>query len=214
VEKKHVQLEHEIACVDVSPLRVGLGQRAQLAAVGMWTDLSWRVFRSPTFEPCRRSPVGSIIPRSVLFCAFEEVSSPPTSPFHTPPSTTPSHHTFPIIPPPLPVDSMPMEPPLSMPMEPPFMPMEPPFMPACCHCKHCPGGASAACRCRTCCARWATAAANSVVDGSSGALRSARACCCTQPIALKPFQASTTHVFAASDHPTVIYSGNSKAALQ
>lgn len=78
VEKKHVQLEHEIACVDVSPLRVAgaPGDRAHLAAVGMWTDLSLRVYRLPDLQLVHKEPLGgSIIPRSVLFCAFEEVSA-------------------------------------------------------------------------------------------------------------------------------------------
>lgn len=42
-------MEHEIACLDITPLKEGEG-RAQLIAVGLWTDISARILRLPSFE--------------------------------------------------------------------------------------------------------------------------------------------------------------------
>lgn len=42
-------MEHEVACVDITPLREG-SDRAELCAVGLWTDISARVLRLPTFD--------------------------------------------------------------------------------------------------------------------------------------------------------------------
>lgn len=73
-EKKHVKLEYEISCLDISPLG-GDATAANLAAVGMWTDMSVRVFSVPGMEPLTKVALGGeVIPRSVLFCAFEGVS--------------------------------------------------------------------------------------------------------------------------------------------
>jgi DNA damage-binding protein 1 len=49
--------------------------RAELAAVGLWTDISVRLLRLPTLEEiCRENLGGEIIPRSVLLARFEKVS--------------------------------------------------------------------------------------------------------------------------------------------
>lgn len=73
-EKKHVKLEYEISCLDISPLG-GETSAANLAAVGMWTDMSVRVFSVPGMELLTNVGLGGeVIPRSVLFCAFEGVS--------------------------------------------------------------------------------------------------------------------------------------------
>eukprot|EP00850_Spirogloea_muscicola_P009452 SM000053S17409 [mRNA] locus=s53:248703:257116:+ [translate_table: standard] len=73
VEVKHVQLEFEVSCLDLNPLEEG-AESSQLAAVGMWTDVSVRVFSLPSLElVAKESLGGEIIPRSVLFCSFEGV---------------------------------------------------------------------------------------------------------------------------------------------
>eukprot|EP01018_Ginkgo_biloba_P031082 Gb_27300 [translate_table: standard] len=73
-EAKHVQLEHEISCLDINP--IGDNQnRSELAAVGMWTDLSVRIFSLPNLELITKEFLGGeIIARSVLLCTFEGVS--------------------------------------------------------------------------------------------------------------------------------------------
>ena len=74
LEKKHVQLEYEISCLDINPVGDD-PHRSHLAAVGMWTDISVRVYSLPNLELITlQSLGGEIIPRSVLFCTFEAVS--------------------------------------------------------------------------------------------------------------------------------------------
>lgn len=72
-EVKHAQLEYEISCLDINPI----GENAsysQIAAVGMWTDISVRIFSLPDLNLITKEHLGGeIIPRSVLLCAFEGV---------------------------------------------------------------------------------------------------------------------------------------------
>ena len=42
-------MAHEVACIDLSPLKDG-DTRAELCAVGLWTDISARILRLPSFE--------------------------------------------------------------------------------------------------------------------------------------------------------------------
>lgn len=72
-ESKHVQLEYEISCLDINPVGDN-PDRSHLAAVGMWTDISVRIFSLPNLELITKESLGGeIIPRSVLFCAFEGI---------------------------------------------------------------------------------------------------------------------------------------------
>ena len=41
-------MEHEVACVDLTPLRAGQNH-ADLCAVGLWTDISARILKLPDF---------------------------------------------------------------------------------------------------------------------------------------------------------------------
>lgn len=72
-EVKHAQLEYEVSCLDINPI----GENAnysQLAAVGMWTDISVRIFSLPDLNLITKEHLGGeIIPRSVLLCTFEGV---------------------------------------------------------------------------------------------------------------------------------------------
>jgi len=47
-------MEHEVACLDVTPLvdsgGSGDGDMAQLCVVGLWTDISARILQLPTLE--------------------------------------------------------------------------------------------------------------------------------------------------------------------
>lgn len=73
VEKKHIQLEHEISCLDINPIGDNPNS-SQLAAVGMWTDISVRIFSLPDLNLLTKEHLGGeIIPRSVLLCTFEGV---------------------------------------------------------------------------------------------------------------------------------------------
>eukprot|EP00899_Mesostigma_viride_P024186 jgi/Mesvir1/4952/Mv04573-RA.2 len=71
-QKGHARMEHEVSCIDVTPLTPG-APAASLAAVGMWTDISVRVFRLPGLERVASEPLaGEVIPRSVLLCRLEK----------------------------------------------------------------------------------------------------------------------------------------------
>ncbi|CAM6089835.1 unnamed protein product [Calypogeia fissa] len=138
-ELKHVKLEYEISCLDINPVGDD-PNRSHLAAVGMWTDISVRVFSLPNLELITKESLGGeIIPRSVLFCAFEGI----------------------------------------------------PYL---------------------LCALGDGHLFNFVLDLQSGQLSDRKKISLgTQPIALRTFRSkNATHVFAASDRPTVIYSSNRK----
>ncbi|KAL6546328.1 DNA damage-binding protein 1a [Orobanche minor] len=70
-EVKHAQLEHDISCLDINPIGDNPNY-SQLAAVGMWTDISVRIFSLPDLNLITKEHLGGqIIPRSVLLCSFE-----------------------------------------------------------------------------------------------------------------------------------------------
>lgn len=72
-EVKHAQLEYEISCLDINPIGEN-SNYSTLAAVGMWTDISVRIFSLPGLDLVTKEHLGGeIIPRSVLLCAFDGV---------------------------------------------------------------------------------------------------------------------------------------------
>jgi len=72
-EKGSTTVDHEVACVDISPVKEG-ADRSELLAVGLWTDISARLFRLPDFEKLHVEMLGGeIIPRSILMATFESV---------------------------------------------------------------------------------------------------------------------------------------------
>lgn len=72
-EVKHAQLEYEISCLDINPIGEN-SNYSHLAAVGMWTDISVRIFSLPELNLITKEQLGGeIIPRSVLLCSFEGV---------------------------------------------------------------------------------------------------------------------------------------------
>lgn len=138
-EVKHAQLEYDISCLDINPI----GENpnfSQLAAVGMWTDISVRIFSLPDLNLITKEYLGGeIIPRSVLLCSFEGI----------------------------------------------------PYL---------------------LCALGDGHLLNFLLNMSTGELTDRKKVSLgTQPITLRTFSSkNTTHVFAASDRPTVIYSSNKK----
>ncbi|XP_061415888.1 DNA damage-binding protein 1 [Lethenteron reissneri] len=65
------EMEHEVACLDISPLGDGAGN-STLCAVGLWTDISARILRLPSFDTLHKEMLGGeIIPRSILMTTFE-----------------------------------------------------------------------------------------------------------------------------------------------
>jgi len=65
-------LEYEIACIDLSPMEEDDTGRAEVAAVGLWTDISVRLIRIPSLEEITKEYIGGeIIPRSILLAKFE-----------------------------------------------------------------------------------------------------------------------------------------------
>lgn len=72
-EIKHAQLDNEISCLDINPIGENPNY-SHLAVVGMWTDISVRVFSLPDLNLITQEHLGGeIIPRSVLLCTFEGV---------------------------------------------------------------------------------------------------------------------------------------------
>ncbi|KAD7117821.1 hypothetical protein E3N88_05089 [Mikania micrantha] len=73
VEKKHAQLKYDISCLDINPIGEN-SNNSNLAAVGMWTDISVRIYSLPDLNLITEEHLGGeIIPRSVLLCAFEGI---------------------------------------------------------------------------------------------------------------------------------------------
>ncbi|KAI4829914.1 DNA damage-binding protein 1 [Gymnodraco acuticeps] len=66
-----MEMEHEVACLDITPLGEGGGE-SPLCAVGLWTDISARVLKLPCFTALHKEMLGGeIIPRSILMTTFE-----------------------------------------------------------------------------------------------------------------------------------------------
>ncbi|XP_071476122.1 DNA damage-binding protein 1-like [Diadema antillarum] len=64
-------MEHEVACLDVTPLKEG-ADFTDLCAVGLWTDITARILKLPSMETMHvESLGGEIIPRSILLTTFE-----------------------------------------------------------------------------------------------------------------------------------------------
>nr|CAG4642998.1 EOG090X00HD [Ilyocryptus agilis] len=72
----HATLEYEVACLDLTPISATIQQdpnmKADLCAVGLWTDISARLLKLPSLEEFHKEPLGGeIIPRSILMAVFE-----------------------------------------------------------------------------------------------------------------------------------------------
>ncbi|KMZ57778.1 DNA damage-binding protein 1 [Zostera marina] len=136
---KVTKLEYDISCLNINPIGEN-PDRSSLAAVGMWTDITVRIFSLPGLDLLTKEHLGGeIIPRSVLLCTFEGVAY---------------------------------------------------FL----------------------CGLGDGHLFNFLLDVSNGELSNRKKVSLgTQPISLCTFTSKdTTHVFAASDRPTVIYSSNKK----
>ncbi|KAF4521020.1 hypothetical protein B566_EDAN002515 [Ephemera danica] len=71
VQKGHTVMEHEVACLDATPLEEG-NPKAQIVAVGLWTDISARILTLPLLEELNKEFLGGeIIPRSILMTCFD-----------------------------------------------------------------------------------------------------------------------------------------------
>ena len=72
-------LEHEVACIDLSPLdESGAGDsggKTSVASLGLWTDISVRLIKLPSLEEITKEYLGGeIIPRSILMTKFEDTN--------------------------------------------------------------------------------------------------------------------------------------------
>ena len=72
-------LEHEVACIDLSPLdESGAGDsggKSSVASLGLWTDISVRLIKLPSLEEITKEYLGGeIIPRSILMTKFEDTN--------------------------------------------------------------------------------------------------------------------------------------------
>ena len=53
-------LEHEIACIDITPLN-DKEAKSDILCVGLWTDISVRLFKLPTLEELAKESLGGEI---------------------------------------------------------------------------------------------------------------------------------------------------------
>lgn len=74
VQRAQATLEYEVACLDVSLLNNKTG-KAELIAVGLWTDISVSVLTLPNLETLNNEKLGGeMIPRSILMTNFEGIN--------------------------------------------------------------------------------------------------------------------------------------------
>ena len=50
-------LEHEVACIDVTPLNDD-DIASDIVSIGLWTDITVRIFKLPTLEEIAKEPLG------------------------------------------------------------------------------------------------------------------------------------------------------------
>ena len=66
-------MEHEVACLDISPLQQQQS-KSTLCAAGLWTDISARLLSLPDLKTVHTEMLGGeIIPRSILLSTFEGI---------------------------------------------------------------------------------------------------------------------------------------------
>lgn len=53
----HTEMEHEVACLDITPLGDSSGL-SPLCAIGLWTDISARILKLPSFELLHKEMLG------------------------------------------------------------------------------------------------------------------------------------------------------------
>lgn len=53
----HTEMEHEVACLDITPLGDSNGM-SPLCAIGLWTDISARIVKLPSFELLHKEMLG------------------------------------------------------------------------------------------------------------------------------------------------------------
>lgn len=59
----NITLDYEVACLDLTPISVGAQQnataaKADVCAVGLWTDISARLLKLPSLEQFHKEPLG------------------------------------------------------------------------------------------------------------------------------------------------------------
>lgn len=74
IQRSQTTLPHEVACLDISVLDTKL-EKANLIAVGLWTDISVTILKVPTLEVLNNEKLGGeMIPRSILMTNFEGIN--------------------------------------------------------------------------------------------------------------------------------------------
>ena len=57
IYNSHAMMEYEVACVDITPQAEGR-DRADLCAVGLWTEISVRLLQLPSLSTMHTQPLG------------------------------------------------------------------------------------------------------------------------------------------------------------
>lgn len=74
IQRSQTTLSHEVACLDISILDLK-SDKADLIAVGLWTDISVTILKVPTLEIMNNEKLGGeMIPRSILMTNFEGIN--------------------------------------------------------------------------------------------------------------------------------------------
>lgn len=73
IEKSKTTLPHEVACLDISIIEPH-AEKAELIAVGLWTEISVSILQVPSLEVLNNEKLGvEMIPRSILIANFEGI---------------------------------------------------------------------------------------------------------------------------------------------
>ncbi|KAF7245565.1 DNA damage-binding protein 1 [Varanus komodoensis] len=77
------EMEHEVACLDITPLG-DIGGMSPLCAIGLWTDISARILKLPSFDLLHKEMLGGVFLLLFLSSIYQKKKKPKiyTYPLH------------------------------------------------------------------------------------------------------------------------------------
>lgn len=73
---RSTEMEHEVACLDITPLGDSGGE-SSICAVGLWTDISARLLKLPCFSPLHKEMLGGGKSSTTLHTQIHSLSIKP-----------------------------------------------------------------------------------------------------------------------------------------
>lgn len=71
---RETQLEHEVSCIDITPVDPSAALESSVAAVGLWQQVGVKLLSMPSLEMVAEEPLtGTAMPRSILMAKFEGI---------------------------------------------------------------------------------------------------------------------------------------------